>query len=217
MEKGLKLVVEFLDKCESTHLHLVNLLKSNAIKPPHAISTKIQTNGVGSRGNSWLGYEGNLFLSVCVDKNSIPNDLNDASISIYFSMILKQYLKSFGSNVWVKWPNDFYINDRKIGGILSTKINDNYIISLGLNLVESPDNADILDINLTADSIVWGFCEQIDKMISWKHIFSKFKIEFEKSKKFITHIDRYSVDLSQATLCEDGAIFINNKKVYSLR
>ncbi|MFW3328905.1 biotin--[acetyl-CoA-carboxylase] ligase, partial [Aliarcobacter butzleri] len=56
-----------------------------------------------------------------------------------------------------------------------------------------------------------------EKKISWKQIFSDFKIEFEKSKKFQTTIDNQKISLESAILNDDGSIQINNKKVFSLR
>lgn len=211
------MVVEFIDECPSTHAEICERVKLKIINAPYAICSKIQTAGIGSRGNEWTGMDGNLFLSFCIHKNSLANDINDASISIYFSMIMKIFLERLGSKIWVKWPNDFYINDLKIGGTISTKIGETYIGSIGLNLLNAPNNAGILDIEITPNNAVMGFIAELEKKFSWKHIFSKFSVEFLKSKSFITHIDNQSVNLANAILLEDGAIFINNKRVYSLR
>lgn len=217
MEKGLALVIEFLDECGSTHIEICERIKLGIQKPPFAICTKRQSSGIGSRGNEWIGLDGNLFLSFCMHKNDLSQDICDSSISIYFSMIMKNFLENLGSKAWVKWPNDFYINDRKIGGTISTKISKIYIGSIGLNLAKAPENAGILDINISPNNLALGFIDELGKKISWKQIFSKFSVEFVKSKNFITHIGESSVNLADATLCDDGAIFLNNKKVYSLR
>ncbi|MGH1600460.1 biotin--[acetyl-CoA-carboxylase] ligase [Campylobacter majalis] len=209
--------VEFVDEIDSTHLYLVSALRNKTITSPYCIVADIQNAGVGSRGNEWSGGDGNLFMSFCVDKFLLPDDLNDASISIYFSMIMAEILKKYGSKVWVKWPNDFYINELKIGGTISTKINDAYVGSIGINLYSKPEKAGVLDIKVSRDSLVWAFCEELEKKPKWKQIFSKFKIEFQKSKNYITHVGDDSISLACATLCDDGAIMINNKKVYSLR
>ncbi|MBE3021804.1 biotin--[acetyl-CoA-carboxylase] ligase [Campylobacter sp. 7477a] len=211
------MVIEFLEECASTHNEITQGVRVGVIKPPFAMCAKTQTAGVGSRGNKWIGLEGNLFLSFCLHKNALPDDLNDASISIYFSMIMKNFLENLGSKIWVKWPNDFYVNDLKIGGTISTKIGEIYIGSIGLNLARAPQNTGVLDIKTTPNDVVWGFCDKLEEKIPWKQIFSKFKIEFERSKSFITHINGEIADLSAASLCEDGSILLDNKKVYSLR
>ncbi|WP_229203770.1 biotin--[acetyl-CoA-carboxylase] ligase [Campylobacter anatolicus] len=207
----------FIDDCPSTHLYLCDGVKSGEIKPPFAICAKRQNAGVGSRGNKWQGLEGNLFLSFCLAKDEMADDIPDASISIYFSMLMRNLLHEFGSKLWVKWPNDFYLNERKIGGTISTKIGQIYIGSIGLNLVVAPKNAGILDIKVSPECVATDFVNELSKKNSWKHIFSKFQVEFERSKNHITHIGPQSVNLSDAQLCDDGAILIDNKKVYSLR
>ncbi|WP_169753062.1 biotin--[acetyl-CoA-carboxylase] ligase [Campylobacter mucosalis] len=211
------MVIEFLDECDSTHILMCNSIREGSIKPPSAICAKNQPNGIGSRGNSWSGLGGNLFLSFCLDKTALPSDLNDASVSIYFAMIMKIYLQNLGSKVWVKWPNDLYIDSLKIGGVISTKISNTYIGSVGLNILNAPENSAILDIKTNANDVAFGFLNELEKKFSWKQIFSKFSVEFVKSKSFITHINDQNVHLADATLCEDGAILLNDKKVYSLR
>lgn len=217
MEKGLGLEVLYLDELDSTHVYLYEKIKKGEIKPPFAVCARTQKSGIGSRGNEWASLDGNLFLSFCVDKNFLPSDLNAASISIYFSVIMSEFLAKFGSKIWVKWPNDFYINKRKIGGILSAKIGEIYIGSVGLNLASAPQNAGILDIKISREALIAGYIKELEKKISWKQIFSKFKIEFAKSKSFITHIGTQRVNLADASLCDDGAILLDDKKVYSLR
>ncbi|QCD53224.1 biotin-[acetyl-CoA-carboxylase] ligase [Campylobacter sp. RM16192] len=211
------MVIEFVDSIPSTQEFVCEGVRAEAIKPPFMIVANEQTKGIGSRNNEWQGFRGNLFFSFCVDKSFLPNDLHEASISIYFSMIMREFLASQGSEIWIKWPNDFYIEDKKIGGTITSKISENYICGMGLNLVGAPKNAGILDIQISQNEAVWGFCELLEKKILWKQIFSKFRLDFQKSKKFITHIDGQEISLQDAEICDDGAILVNEKKVYSLR
>ena len=214
---GENLTVEFVDSVGSTQEVLCEGVRNMTIDPPFMLVAKEQTNGIGSRGNSWQGLKGNLFLSFCMDEDSLPKDLPSASASIYFSMIMKEILSLKGSKIWVKWPNDFYMDDKKIGGTITTKINKIYICGMGINLQNAPENAGVLDINIAANDVVWDFVQMLEKKILWKQTFSKFRIDFQKSKKFITHIGTQAVSLEGAHLCDDGAILLNEKKVYSLR
>lgn len=211
------MTVEFVDGIASTQEFLCENVRSGAIRPPFTIVAAEQTKGIGSRGNEWQGMSGNLFMSFCVDKSALPNDLNEASISIYFSMIMRENLALKGSKIWVKWPNDFYIDDKKIGGTITSKISEIYICGIGLNLKNSPKNAGVLDIDINPNDVVWGFLELLEKKILWKQIFSKFKLDFQKSKRFITHVGGEKISLEDAEICDDGAILVNEKRVYSLR
>ncbi len=88
---------------------------------------------MGSRENSWQSSSGNLHLSFCIKEGDLPSDLPLASVSIYFAYLLKEILQEKGSRIWLKWPNDLYLDDKKVGGVISTKISDFIVGGMGLN------------------------------------------------------------------------------------
>lgn len=206
-----------LDEVDSTHKYLKECILKNQYTSPLCIVTDLQTQGIGSRGNSWIGKKGNLFFSFALDINSLPKDLPLQSTSIYFTYILKNILKNLGSQVWIKWPNDFYIENKKIGGTITSMSKNLIFCGIGLNLLDVEKEYEKLDIKIDVDEVLKNYFFEIEKKISWKQIFSDFKIEFEKSKKFQTTIDNQKISLESAILNDDGSIQINNKKVFSLR
>jgi len=211
------LEIVYLNSVDSTHKYLKDYLKENQYKNPIAIVTQNQTNGIGSRDNGWCGKEGNLFFSFAISQDILPYDLPIQSASIYFSFILKDILKYLESNIWLKWPNDFYINDKKIGGTITNLKGDILLCGIGLNLVEVASEYGYLDINIDIKKLLKKYFDQILTKPLWKDIFSKYSIEFKKSKNFLTTVNSQKVSLQGATLSEDGSILIANKKVYSLR
>ena len=197
----------YFDKLDSTHKYLLRNLKNNTIKPPIMITADEQTDGIGTRGRDWQSLKGNLFLSCALTKEFLPHDIQTQSISIYFAYQFKELLESFGSSVWLKWPNDFYIDDKKIGGILSQKVRDFYIVSIGLNIKKSPENFQIIDISLNKNKIISQFILELKKVPSWKKIFSKYQVEFNKSRAFkATYHDNKKLPLKDAVLNYDGSI-----------
>ncbi|KLE10103.1 biotin--[acetyl-CoA-carboxylase] ligase [Aliarcobacter butzleri] len=206
-----------LDEVDSTHKYLKEYISKNEYTNPLCIVTDLQTQGIGSRGNSWIGKKGNLFFSFTLDINSLPKDLPLQSTSIYFTYILKNILKNLGSQVWIKWPNDFYIENKKIGGTITSMSKNLIFCGIGLNLLDVEKEYEKLDIKIDVDEVLKNYFFEIEKKVSWKQIFSDFKIEFEKSKKFQTTIDNQKISLESAILNDDGSIKINNKKVFSLR
>ncbi|WP_281950548.1 biotin--[acetyl-CoA-carboxylase] ligase [Nitrosophilus kaiyonis] len=207
----------YLDEVNSTQLYLIEKIKSKELLPSVAVVAKNQKNGIGSRGNRWIGRSGNLFFSFAIYLNDLPNDLKIQSSSIYFSYILKSILEEEGSSIWLKWPNDFYIENLKIGGTISNLIGNIIICGIGLNIKENPENFGKLDIEIDKNEILEKYFEKIEKKISWKEIFSKYKLEFHKSKKYFVHSKNEKISLENAKLCEDGSIEINSKRIYSLR
>ena len=207
----------FLDSVESTHTYLKELIKSDGYNRPLSVVTQLQTNGLGSRNNNWEGKKGNLFFSFVIKNTLLPDDLPMQSVSIYFSYILKDILNKLGSKVWLKWPNDFYIDKKKIGGTITNYSNNLYYCGIGLNLKEINSQFGYLDINIDIKRVLNDYFKAVLKKNEWKQIFSKYTIEFENSKQYKTTIENEKVSLQDAILNEDGSISIENKKVFSLR
>jgi BirA family biotin operon repressor/biotin-[acetyl-CoA-carboxylase] ligase len=209
--------VTYLKEVDSTQKHLKELIKSKKIKLPHAVVADIQSDGIGSRENSWQGFSGNLFLSFGVPLDSLPDDLKLESSSIYFAYLLKDVLTSLNSSVWLKWPNDFYIKESKIGGMITNVVGDALVCGVGINLQKAPKGFEILDISVSREKILEEFFKLERKKISWKQVFSKYKLEFYRNKSFFTHENDLKISLGDATLESDGSIIINGKRIYSLR
>jgi BirA family biotin operon repressor/biotin-[acetyl-CoA-carboxylase] ligase len=207
----------FLEKVNSTHTYLRDLIKNEGYSYPVCITSKVQTDGVGSRGNSWIGKEGNLFFSFVIKKDALPEDLQLQSASIYFSYILKKVLAQKGSLLWLKWPNDFYIENKKIGGTITTATKDLIFCGIGLNLIEVSKEYGKLDIQIDKNECLKIYFDSLQKQNSWKEVFSQFKVEFQKSRKFKATINNKKISLENAVLFSDGSIEIDNSKIYSLR
>lgn len=217
MAKGLKVKITCVKSIDSTHLFLCEQIRSGKINENFAIYALEQTDGVGSRENSWQSSQGNLHLSFCIKEENLPKDLSLASVSIYFAYLLKEVLQEKGSRIWLKWSNDLYLDDKKVGGVMSTKISDFIIVGAGLNLRFAPKNAALCDIEVLLEDLVSEFLQKLEKKISWKNIFRKYMLEFEKSRKFSVHHEGRLFPLENASLYEDGSILLDNKRIYSLR
>ena len=206
-----------LNEVSSTHTYLKEHIKNNTFEEAMCIYTNYQTHGIGSRGNTWSGIKGNLFFSFVISQNDLPMDLPLQSASIYFSYILKEVLEENNSKVWLKWPNDFYIEEKKIGGTI-TNITQNLIYcGIGLNLKSVSNEYGKLDIEINSNKILKSYFDKLESKYLWKQIFKCFKIEFQHSQKFQATIDNEKVSLKNAVLNSDGSIDVNNKKVFSLR
>jgi len=178
---------------------------------------KKQTAGIGSRDNSWEGGDGNLFFSFAVNIDDLPKDLPLNSVSIYFSYIMKEVLEKFSSDIWLKWPNDLYYFKSKIGGIITKKIDSVLICGIGINLKKNSNSFKALNLNIEADFLLESYLKELETYPSWKQIFSKYALEFGKTRRVSAHIQGEYKSLANAILSQDGSLIINNKRVYSLR
>jgi BirA family biotin operon repressor/biotin-[acetyl-CoA-carboxylase] ligase len=210
------LEIFYLDAIDSTQLEVKRRLLENKNLLSCMVVAKSQSEGMGSRENSWDSREGNLFFSFCLPKRSLPNDLPLQSSSIYFGYLFKFVLEELGSKVWLKWPNDLYVGNNKIGGVI-TQISGEYVIcGIGLNLIANKLWHN-LDLEIDKEIILNAYIKKIEEVLTWQEIFISFSVEFEKSKCFITHINNQEIKLSSSELKEDGSLLVNGQKVYSLR
>jgi len=211
------LKITYLNSVDSTQKYLKNIIKNKSIVLPHAVSAEFQTSGKGSRDNLWMGCQGNLYLSFAIKLSDLPKDLKIESASIYYAYLLKITLKRFNSKVWIKWPNDFYLDNLKVGGMITNIVNDALVCGVGLNLVDSPTEYQKLDIKISKKELLEEYFINIEKKILWKQIFSKYRLEFNLSKTFYTHYNDSKIPMENAFLNNDGSITINNERIYSLR
>ena len=206
----------YFKKLDSTHKFLLKNIKEEKLSAPIMIVADEQTNGIGTRGKSWQSLKGNLFFSLALTKEYLPKDLPLQSASIYFGYIFKEILKEQGSKVWLKWPNDFYLEDKKVGGVLSQLVRKDIIVSIGLNIICSPKNFKNIDIFIEKNKLIKEFILKVKQVILWKYIFRKYQVEFAKSRTQKTTLkDGQKISLCDAILESDGSIKINGKRIYS--
>jgi len=209
-------IVSF-DELNSTQLYLIDKIKSKEYKSPIVVIADNQTSGIGSRENSWCACKGDLLFSFALPFKLLPDDLPMESISIYFAFIMKEVLSHYDNRVFLKWPNDFYVQDSKVGGCVTKVIDKDTIVGIGINLVDCNREYTYLNIPQKPYEIVTNYLLKLKEMPSWKYIFSKYQVEFNLNKEFDCYIDGDKKSFKNATLCSDGSIIIDNRKVYSLR
>jgi len=117
----------------------------------------------------------------------------------------------------MKWPNDLYLEDKKIGGMITNIVGENFLCGVGLNLTETPKGFTKLDIKLDKKLLLENYFINIEKKVLWKQVFSKYKLEFYRNQKFFTHSNGVKVSLGDATVNDDGSLNINGERIYSLR
>ena len=217
MESVSPLQILSLKRVDSTQRYLLDALKNGRNDAPICVVAQRQEAGKGSRGNSWSGLDGNLFFSFAIAREQLPKDLKLESSSIYFTYLLKQTLESLGSKVWLKWPNDFYLKEYKIGGAITNLYKETLVCGIGLNTQHAPESFSKLDIEINNESLLKHYFETLDNPPEWKQIFSQYEIEFDKSRSYFTHSGDQRLSLENAHLLDDGSIECDGQRIFSLR
>lgn len=126
------------DALASTNTQMASM--ADSLGHGDVVVCRKQTAGRGQRGNSWEAEPGsNLTFSLLLRPQVImAKDAFIMSMAVSVG-ITKALRKMLGREVSVKWPNDIYVDDRKLAGILiensfSGQNIGHAIVGIGLNV-----------------------------------------------------------------------------------
>lgn len=122
---------------DSTNQYLLN--RMNELQSGDACIAEYQQAGRGRRGRQWFSpFGSNLYMSMYWRLEQGPAAA--MGLSLVIGIVMAETLQSLGAHdVRVKWPNDLYLYDRKLAGILvelTGKTGDaaQIVIGAGINL-----------------------------------------------------------------------------------
>jgi BirA family biotin operon repressor/biotin-[acetyl-CoA-carboxylase] ligase len=123
---------------DSTNQYLLD--RMDQLPSGYACIAEYQQAGRGRRGRKWFSPFGtNLYMSMYWRLEQGPAAA--MGLSLVIGIIMAEVIQSLGApDVRVKWPNDLYLNDRKLAGILvelTGKTGDaaQIVIGAGVNLL----------------------------------------------------------------------------------
>jgi BirA family transcriptional regulator, biotin operon repressor / biotin---[acetyl-CoA-carboxylase] ligase len=133
--------LKYLPSCHSTNDFAVQMIQSeDNVFEGTVIITDNQTAGRGQRGNTWEASVGqNLTFSLILKPNFLKAS-DQFQLNVAISMGVFDFLNEFiDGGLSVKWSNDIYFEDQKMGGILIENTLQGYnigysIIGIGLNI-----------------------------------------------------------------------------------
>ena len=136
-------VIKFHKELTSTNDQAFMLLKTINPVEGTVIYADFQKAGRGQKDNKWESEKGkNLLLSIILYPTSIrPEDQFYLSMAV--SLGICDFIDSFFPGSKIKWPNDIYINDDKIAGILIEnsvmgETIESTIAGIGININQKP-------------------------------------------------------------------------------
>ncbi|TAE42236.1 MAG: biotin--[acetyl-CoA-carboxylase] ligase [Runella slithyformis] len=130
----------YLPTCQSTNDEAALLLRQQPVEEGTLIITDHQLAGRGQRGNAWQAQAGqNLTFSIVL-KPTFLTATEQFRLSVAISLGLWAGLESIlPGKLKIKWPNDLYFSDQKLGGILIENSLqgprlEHAIVGIGLNV-----------------------------------------------------------------------------------
>lgn len=176
--------IEFHAEIGSTNDRALQLAVDGATPLPWAVVAEHQTSGRGRGANRWWTGNGALTFSLLV---ASPDDPSigplPAQISLTAGLAVRAALREHVplAEIQLKWPNDVYINGRKVCGILveiPSAARGRAVIGIGINVnnsvADAPDElrataislADVQGSRLDRVAIIEGVLNALH--VEWK-------------------------------------------------
>ena len=113
---GHKLI--YKEHIDSTNRYLMEAAKSTFLPEGTVVRAADQYAGKGQQGNTWESAPGENLLFSFLLRPAFLSASQQFDLNIAVCVGLYDVLCSYTDHVKVKWPNDIYVQDRKLGGIL---------------------------------------------------------------------------------------------------
>ena len=170
-------------------IHLIKIKN----KKCGCVIAELQTKGKGTYGKKWISKKGNLFGSFFFPLKRNYPPFNEFSIinPVLISNVIKNFCKK--DNVSLKFPNDIFLNGKKVCGILQELVTINkkkfLIIGIGLNIISNPkinkkykatnifkETKKKLKINIVIKKLIFSYERFFRNLSSYRYITFKTKI-----------------------------------------
>ena len=133
-------MIEYLDTIDSTSTELRRRMSVEELSHGYCISADFQTSGHGQATNRWESEDGkNLLFSLLLRPTVIPAAEQFVITELVTLAIINALQDYIRQQITIKWPNDIYVGDKKLCGILIENALcgstiDTCIVGIGINI-----------------------------------------------------------------------------------
>lgn len=133
-------MIEYLDTIDSTSTELRRRMSVEELPHGYCISADFQTSGHGQATNRWESEDGkNLLFSLLLRPTVIPAAEQFVITELVTLAIINALQDYIRQKITIKWPNDIYVGDKKLCGILIENALcgstiDTCIVGIGINI-----------------------------------------------------------------------------------
>lgn len=138
-------IIHYLTSCQSTNDEAANLIAHHQADEGLVVITDRQTAGRGQRGNQWEAEPGTNLTFSLVLRPLFLQAAEQFWLNMAISLGITDALEPLagprmaGSQLRLKWPNDLYVDNQKVGGVLIENTLQGYtlawsVIGIGLNV-----------------------------------------------------------------------------------
>lgn len=188
-----------LDSVDSTNNYAMALVQKGKISSGKAVFAMEQTSGKGRRGKEWKSASAaNIMISIVSEMQWLAVSRQfELSVAVALSCydLLSKYILA---KIFIKWPNDLFVNDSKAGGILIENVLHGTlwqwsIIGIGLNI--NQEEFEEFNFKATSLKIISGKAYDVLKLAEELRLDVLERIEELKKGNFSKMLEEYNAHL----------------------
>lgn len=188
------------EEIDSTHIYAVKHCEE--FIGTTIITADFQTGGRGRLGRIWLSPKKTALLITIILRNSLQW-ASAPEVSLVFSLAVADFLRQIHLDSEVGWPNDIFVRDKKIAGILAEALVTSsaitgLVLSVGLNVNQTWEQLEQIgspatsiraelnrpqDVNAIKEALLAGFWPLYAKFA--RHGFGQFVGDYNKRLRII--------------------------------
>ena len=168
----------YLPSCHSTNDIAAEIIQTKRVFDGTIVITSDQTAGRGQRGNTWEAMPNQNITVSMILKLDFLNIAQQFRLNMAVSLGIYEFLcKYLSEGLAIKWPNDIYVGNRKMGGVLIENTLSGSriaysVIGIGLNINQlSFSNDKAISLRLASqkledfeiENLIERLCECIEK------------------------------------------------------
>lgn len=142
--------LHWLETCPSTNTWAID--HAEQLQAGDVVFTRRQTAGRGQQNRVWYAPSGVLTASFVLDRlPSVQRTGFSLAAGLAVIYAIEDLLPSLQGQLRLKWPNDIWLQERKLAGILcevSSSLSSRLIVGVGLNCT-----ADFSQVNVEPEAI----------------------------------------------------------------
>jgi len=210
---------------DSTQLQAKGHLHLECSNHGHLFIAETQTAGKGRGHNEWTSpSEGASFMGSILQR--LPNPPQPILTPLFGWAVYKALNEAFPkANFSIKAPNDIYLNDKKVAGLLLDSLSqgeDNWVVfGLGLNVFASPEldiASSLTEEGIEIDEDSWSIFLRV--LSTDLTVANQMSLNKELKAPFIKEITKGLKNYSQnfiKTLNSNGDLILEDETVISWR
>jgi len=157
--------IKILPIIESTNTHAMEIASQGAAEGT-AVIAETQTSGKGRIGRKWFSPKGNIYTSIILRPNISVN--RSPLITLMGAVAVVSTLRTMCNvRACIKWPNDIFVSEKKISGILTEMSAEqdqirHIVLGIGIN-VNMAHSTLPLEIRTSATTLACEMGQVVDR------------------------------------------------------